>query len=224
MYMLGNTNDSVYQYTLSTAFDVSTASYDSISFSVTGQDTSPYGVAFNNDGTNMYIVGSTTDTIYQYSLSTSFDLSTASYDSVSFSVSSQDAVPFDITFNTDGTKMYMVGNTNDSVYQYNLSTAFDLSTASYDSVSFSVASQDTNPESIIFNNTGDKMYVVGSTTDTIYQYSTATSATITYDSSIQFSGGTAPTSPAIGTTDVLTFNTTDGGTTYQAVQAIDGAK
>jgi hypothetical protein len=48
--------------------------------------------------------------------------------------------------------------------------------------------------------------------------------TITYDSALQWSGGTAPTSPANGETDVYTFNTTDGGTTYQAVQAIDGAK
>jgi hypothetical protein len=48
-------------------------------------------------------------------------------------------------------------------------------------------------------------------------------STITYDSSIQFGGGTAPDSPAIGETDVLTFSTRDGGTTYQAAQAIDGA-
>ena len=36
--------------------------------------------------------------------------------------------------------------------------------------------------------------------------------------------GTAPTSPAIGETDVLAFNTRDGGITYQGVLAIDGAK
>jgi hypothetical protein len=38
--------------------------------------------------------------------------------------------------------MYIVGNTS-SVYQYTLSTAFDVSTASYDSVSFSVSSEAT---------------------------------------------------------------------------------
>ncbi len=48
--------------------------------------------------------------------------------------------------------------------------------------------------------------------------------TITYDPDLQWSGGTAPTAPAIGETDVLTFNTTDGGTTYKSVLAIDGAK
>ena len=48
--------------------------------------------------------------------------------------------------------------------------------------------------------------------------------TITYDTDLEFAGGTAPTSPAIGETDVITISTRDGGTTYQAVQAIDGAK
>ena len=47
--------------------------------------------------------------------------------------------------------------------------------------------------------------------------------TITYPSTLQWPSGTAPTSPAIGETDVITFNTTDGGTTYKSVLAIDGA-
>ena len=46
----------------------------------------------------------------------------------------------------------------------------------------------------------------------------------TYDSNIKFSGGTAPASPAIGETDVITLDTTDGGTNYYASLAIDGAK
>ena len=48
--------------------------------------------------------------------------------------------------------------------------------------------------------------------------------TITYDTDLEWSGGTAPTAPATGETDVITVSTRDGGTTYQAIQAIDGAK
>jgi len=48
--------------------------------------------------------------------------------------------------------------------------------------------------------------------------------TITYDPALEWPNGTAPTAPADGETDVITFNTSDGGTTYSAVQAIDGAK
>ena len=38
-----------------------------------------------------------------------YDLSSAAYDSVSFSFASQDSGPRNIVFNTSGTKMYMVG-------------------------------------------------------------------------------------------------------------------
>ena len=177
MYTVGTVNDNVYQYSLSTAFDLSTASYDSVSFSVASEDTNPYGIVFNSDGTKLYMVGMTNDSIYQYSLSTAYDISTASYDSVSFSVASEDINPTGgIVFNSDGTKMYMVGVSTDNVYQYSLSTAYDLSTASYDSVSFSVASEDGSPQQAIFSADGTKMFILGNNTDTIYQYSTASYA------------------------------------------------
>ncbi len=225
MYVSGYSTQAIYQYSLSTAYDLSTASYDSVSFSVSSQATGGSGLAFNNDGTKLYVVGYTEDSVFEYVLSTAFDLSTASYNSVSFSVLSQDSEPYQMSFNDDGTKMFVVGNSTDSVYQYSLSTAFDLSTASYDSVSFSVTSQEASPYAFTFGADGTKMYVVGATNDTVYQYTTGTytSYTITYDNDTQWSGGSAPTSPDANETDVLTFTTSDGGTTYQAVQAIDGA-
>jgi DNA-binding beta-propeller fold protein YncE len=185
MYMVGNTNNSVYEYDLSTEFDLSTASYDSVSFSVASQDTSPLGIAFNNDGSKLYIVGAANDSVYQYTLSTPFDLSTASYDSVSFSVTGQDTTPLGIAFNNDGSKMYMVGDTTDSVYQYTLSTPFNLATASYDNVSFDVAGQDTSPSGIAFNSDGSKMYILGYSNDTVFQYTLSTPfdlSTASYDS------------------------------------------
>jgi len=154
--------------------DIDGSSYDSVSFSVSGQDNSPEGIAFNDDGTKMYMVGQSNDSVFQYSLSTGFDLSTASYDSVSFSVASEDTLPRGITFNTDGTKMYIVGGSSNSVFQYSLSTGFDLSTASYDSVSFSVATEDGSPTGIAFNTDGTKMYMVGYSIDSVFQYSLST--------------------------------------------------
>jgi len=68
--------------------------------------------------------------------------------------------------------MYVCGIRNYTVYQYSLSSVFDVSTASYDSVSFSVAAQLSNPRSFTFKSDGSKMYVVGVNNDTIYQYST----------------------------------------------------
>jgi hypothetical protein len=184
MFMVGFSNDSVHQYTLSTGFDLSTASYDNVSFDVSGQGVSPSGIFFNSTGTKMFMVGFSNDSVYQYTLGTGFDLSTASYDSVSFDVSGQDGAPTGIFFNDVGTKMFMVGNGNNSVYQYTLGTGFDLSTASYDNVSFDVSSQDGDPTGIFFNSTGTKMFMVGQSSDSVYQYSLTTGfdlSTASYD-------------------------------------------
>ena len=224
MYMVGLSSDSVYQYSLSTAFNLSTASYDSVSLDVSSQDTFPVDITFNNDGTKMYMVGFSNDLAHEYTLSTAYDLSTASYGSVSLDVSSQDGAPVGLAFSADGTRMFIIGNATDNVFQYSLSTAFDLSTASYDTVSFSISSQESAPSGMAFNGEGTKMYVVGSGTDTVYQYSTSAAATLTWPSSIEWAGGVAPSAPATGETDVFTFVTDDGGTSYVGLKTADNLR
>jgi len=223
LYYTSLSNDTVYQYSLSTAWDISTASYDSKSFLLSSQDSLPLGCTFNSDGTKFYTTGLSNYRIYQYSLSTAWDISTASYDSIFVQTETGVNNPYDVIFNSNGTKMFLMDISTDSIYPYTLSTAFNIGTASYDGSSYLVNAQEGAPNSISFKDDGSKLYISGPTTDTIYQYSTATPATITYPSTLEWPSGTAPTSPAIGDTDVLTFSTRDGGTSYQAVQAIDGA-
>jgi sugar lactone lactonase YvrE len=189
MFIMGENSDDVYQYSLSTAWDLSTASYDSVSFNVGSQEAFGIGIAFSSDGTKMYLVGILSDTVYQYSLSTAWDLSSASYASKSFDVSSQDTYPYNLQFNATGTKMYLAGSTSSSIYQYTLSTAWDISTASYDSVSFSTSSQGGSPSAIAFNLDGSKIFIVSVGADKIFQYSLSTAydlSSISYDS-ISFS-------------------------------------
>ena len=153
----------------SVGYSIASASYDSKSFSIGSEETVPYKIRFNNDGTKLFMLGVVSDKVHQYTLSTAFDISTASYDSVNFSVASQETDPYGLAFNNDGTKMYITGNTSDSIFQYSLSTGFDLSTASYDNVSLSVTSQETNPTGITFNSTGSKLYMLGQTSDEVHQ-------------------------------------------------------
>ena len=129
MFLVGESSDAVSEYHLTTAFDVSTASLDS-SFSVSGQEGKPMSVKFNNDGTKMFITGTVSDSIHEYTLSTAFDVSTASFVD-SLNVNDKDQNPFGIDFNNDGTKLYFTGNSGDAIHEYNLSTGFDLSTASF---------------------------------------------------------------------------------------------
>jgi len=172
MYVLAQSESTVYQYSLSTPYSVSTASYDSVSFSVNSFAQNPSDITFNSDGTKLYVSDRGTNTIYQCTLLTGFDLSTASYDSVSFSASSQVSSCRDVKFSIDGTKMYIISTTNNDVYQYTLSSAFDLSTASYSNSSFAYNAQSTGGTGIAFNSDGSKVYVLAYGNDAVYQYST----------------------------------------------------
>ena len=44
-------------------------------------------------------------------------------------ISSDEGVPTGITFKPDGTKMYITGQSADKILQYNLTTAFDVTSA-----------------------------------------------------------------------------------------------
>ncbi len=177
----------IYQYTLATPWDITSASYDSVSLDVSSQDTNLRGFVFSTDGTKLFLVGSSTDAIYQYNLGTAWNISTASYSSSSLSVSSQDTSPSGITASSDGTKLYVCGSatSTEGVYQYTLSTPWDLSTASYSSKSISVTSQDTEPSDVVFSADGKLMFVSGETSEAILQYSLSTAwdvSTASYDS------------------------------------------
>ena len=55
-------------YCFATAWDVSTASYDSKYKSVHSEEIYPSDVVFKPDGSKMYIVGYSSDRVYQYSM------------------------------------------------------------------------------------------------------------------------------------------------------------
>ena len=220
MFIMGQIKDTVYQYTLSTPWNVSTATYASLSKSVSAQAQNPQGLAFSSDGTKMYIADNATGKVFQYTLSTPWNVSTATYDSLSktltnggqdiglyFSpdgtkmyhgninkngvsqynlstpwnvstasffttvlVSPNDTTSEGFAFSSDGTKMFIMGQIKDTVYQYTLSTPWNVSTATYDSLSKSVSAQDTTPSGLAFSSDGTKMFITGTTTDTVYQY------------------------------------------------------
>ncbi len=168
-----DTNDRIFQFSLSTAWDITTSSYDSLFFDISGQDTTLYGFTFNSDGTKIVAAGSSNDTLFQYSLSTAYNISTASYDSVSFDVGAElsESAPLDVSYNSDGTVLYLAGNGGKKVYRINLSTAYDLSTASYDDEFFATnTSGNTSPYGLFVKPDEQSFFVLDFTDDLIYQY------------------------------------------------------
>ncbi len=174
LFFTGYAGDTVWSCTLSTPYDLATATVDVKSVFVGTQDVLPTTPIFGDNGTKMYVLGSFNDTAYQYTLSTAWNVSTATYASKSFSFTTQDATPLGIFFKSDGLALYMVGQTNDTVYQYTLSTAWDISTASYASKSFSVTGQEVTPRALFFKPDGLKMYVIGQNGDDVNEYDLST--------------------------------------------------
>jgi hypothetical protein len=179
----GSGTKTVYQYSLSTPYRISSASYDTVSISINAQTTTPDDIFFKPDGTKMFVLGG--NTIYRYNLSTPWVLTGATYDSISFSTAGQDTLSKAMFFRPDGLKMYVVGNTGHAIYQYTLSSAWDVSTATYDTVSLSITSQDSSAVGIFMRPEGTKLFILGGTNKTVYQYTLSTPWVLTggsYDS------------------------------------------
>ena len=171
MYVIGTVGDDVNEYDLGTAWDVSTAVWLQL-FSVAGQEVSPQGLFFNSYGTKMYVLGTAGDDVNEYDLGTPWDVSTAVWLQL-FSVAGEELTPIALFFNPDGTKMYVMGTTGDDVNEYDLGTAWDVSTAVWLQL-FSVAGQDLNPRGLFFNPDGTKMYLVGDDGDDVNEYDVST--------------------------------------------------
>ena len=224
MYVVG-INDVLYEYSLSTAWDISTASYNSVSKTLS-TDNGPTDLFFKPDGTKFYVTES--NYVYEYSLSTAWDITTASLTtkSAAFSTKGGATSTTGVYLNGDGTALFTASAGTHRVYQYPLSTPYAVSSLGTSTISFLFSSEFSGVAAMIFGNNATKMYLSYGGVGIVYQYSTATSTiqSITWDSSIKWSGGTAPDSPAASETDVYYFSTRDGGTSYIANIAIDGAK
>jgi len=172
MYIIGSQSDQVREYDLSTAWDISTASY-SQAFSTSSQDGNMADIFFKPDGTRFYLIGIANDTVYEYGLTSAWDVSTASF-TQSFDVSAQEASVRGLFFKPDGTKMYVIGSTGDDINEYDLSTAWDISTASFNDVSSSLNSFESNPDSMSIKSDGSVVYILGRTRDAVQAFDLST--------------------------------------------------
>ncbi len=158
---------SVDYYSLSTAFDVSTATFDGEYF-ISGQEKRANSIAFNNDGTRMIIAGAGNNSqhrIHEYSLSTGFDLSSTVTHLNTEDLSSTHKYIDGVTFNYDGTKMYTIEGIGDlvpgdnEISQFKLTTPYDVSTRSLEGI-FDVSSVSADSREVVFSNDGSKMFII----------------------------------------------------------------
>jgi hypothetical protein len=208
LYVPGRINDTVFQYTLPTAYALNSASYASKSVSVVSESGNPNAVSMSDDGTKMFVLDLGSN-VYQYTLSTPWDVSTASYASKSFSWATQTTSELVMSFGDGGSKFYVSGF-DGVVYQYGMTMNWDVSTASYASQSFTPSAQMSRIDGIHIREDGVKMFLLTSASpDTVFQYTLSTPwdvSSSSYDS-VSFS-----------------VNPQTGGTCSGLVFAADGSK
>lgn len=175
LYAVGTGTDTINQYSFSTAYDMSTLTNDGVSLALGSQDTAPGGVFFKPDGTSFYMVGTGSTTVHQYNLTTAWDLSTAGYASKTMSVSGQDSAPYEVQLSQDGTKCYVMGGSYGKIYQYTLTTAWDISTGSFASKEFAV----TGGEDFEFSSDGTTFLIPNASTYVLTEYALTTAWDIT---------------------------------------------
>ena len=200
------------QYTLTTAWDIRTAtSGDTFTLSASTcralQFKSDGSVFFQLDGNN---------TLRKYTMTTAWDITTASADGT-FSYDSDIA-----TYNpgagitgafvsTDGAIMVAYDSDPRGI-RYNLSTAFDLSTATLDYYCEGSLHNSNDPFGLYFNDAGTEITFIYDSE--LWRFEVFGDCEVTYPSTVQWQGGSAPEVTKADQVSLLTFTTADGGQTY----------
>ena len=188
-------------------------------FDVTAVMTNPSGVTFKPDGTMMFIAFLGDDRIYQYDLSTPWDITTAvprlgTGDELW--VGALNGSPRCIHFAPNGSAIFVINTSGGAkIDRHDLTTPWDLSTASSTiSADINVGSRDLTPTAYTFNADGSKMYLTGSETSQVYTYNTSNPFIpigASYDSSEVLA---LPNSVASMTTPDSMFLSSDGHYLY----------
>ena len=196
-YVVGTTGvgaaaTSVNQYTCAVSWNVSTASYDNVAFSLVSEETIPETIEFKPDGTKFYIAGRTADRIFQYTCSTPWNVSTASYDNVSFLISGQEAVVEGIKFSLDGSKLLLIGSSGDDINFYRVVVPWDISSLSFVGIITSLSSVigELGPSGIYWKPDGTKIYCSGYTNDSVYEFNMTSDADLEVTGTINSYGNT----------------------------------
>jgi len=118
MYVDDRFVGAVFQYNLSTAWDINTATLD-FALNISAQQQEVRGNEFSPDGDRMFLLDTVRRELLEYSLSTPYDLRSASLIGT-FSVSSQSSDPRGFTLKSDMKGFYVTDATSNRMYQYQI--------------------------------------------------------------------------------------------------------
>ena len=154
----------------SNAFNIANLTDDNLRYNFGSQHTLPRSIEIKPDGTKLYMTGSSTGGtpgVYQYTLSSPFDLSSSSitYDNTLLDFTAIGLTPITFTFKSDGTKLWVIEGTD--IHQFSLSTTWDVGTATQDAT-YSGTLLGATQYGMAFDPTGTKL--IAQSNDILYEY------------------------------------------------------
>ncbi|MFY0690217.1 MAG: BspA family leucine-rich repeat surface protein, partial [Cyclobacteriaceae bacterium] len=208
LFVIGQSNVGVNQFSFGVSFDfITNVPAVNCCFSVSSQESLPGGIAFNPDGTKLFVSGNSGGEIHQYSLTTPYDLfSGVTYDGspLDLATLTGDARVDDFVFMPGGTRLFALGASGSMIHEFSLSNAYDITSGvSYTGSGVDISSQTTTPTSIDFDITGTKLFV-GDNGDKLYQW-TLEPAFDTYNGTATYDGNFETTHDVSG----FSFNPDD---------------
>ena len=194
MYTAGRIAAQIFEYTLTTGFDISDVNIGP-NFDQSGEEPIPTGITFNGDGSKLYVVGigNNPSIVFEYDLTTNYDINTAQFQGNLTEINH--TAPSDIKFNNDGTKMYTTDSITGGIEEFDLQTAYDvtsmdpLTSRTNNEVTDQIV--DGNLEGLAFSSDGTKMFLADATANTIFSYDLSTAFLITsatYNESFDLTG------------------------------------
>ena len=148
------------------------------SFSVINEEDTPTDFYFRDDGLKMFLTGTTGNEVNEYDLSTAWAVTSAVF------LQKFDLLPLfrsrkGLFFKDDGFKMYSANASDNRIEEYDLSTAWNVTTAVF-LQSFDTSGQTLNLGSLFFKTDGFKMYIIGQNPDNkIFEYDLSTAWAVT---------------------------------------------
>jgi hypothetical protein len=175
VFIVGQTQDRLKSWDLTTAWDISTATNFTNMASVL-QNTSgvaltvPTGVAFSNDGTKAFVTDATSNALYRYSLTTAWDITTLNVlaDQVNTTIYTSNLAPQSIWVRPDGLLLTTANSSPTSQYRnWTTTVANDITTLT----AGDSASGGSIPVGAVWADNGNKFVYVLQATDEIFAQS-----------------------------------------------------
>ena len=182
MFVAGMSQNKIYEFDLTTGFDVSTATKNSNECVYTGLAFDGVDIELSSDGKKLFLVDtvdptSTDHTIEEFKLDTAYDLSTCDHVEEHFSGEFQ---LVGIEFNSNGTKLFIFDETSGSlIKQYSLSSPYNISNPTFEKQSTGTSSKsfedmEDTPMGFTFSSDGSKMYMTGREKKKVHEFTLST--------------------------------------------------